>query len=109
MGGATMASTTPQPRPRLVLASASPRRLTLLAQIGVVPDAVVATGIDETPLPTEQPRQTVERLARAKATAAAGDSYVLAADTIVAVGRRILPKAENVDEARACLRLLSGR
>jgi septum formation protein len=96
--------------PRLVLASASPRRLALLAQIGVVPDAVIATDIDETPLPAEQPRLAVLRLARAKAAAAAAsDAFVLAADTVVAVGRRMLPKAKNIDEARACLRLLSGR
>jgi septum formation protein len=95
---------------RLVLASASPRRLALLAQIGVVPDAVVATDIDETALAGELPRQAVQRLARAKAAAAAtADAFVLAADTVVAVGRRILPKAASVEEARACLALLSGR
>jgi len=96
--------------PRLVLASASPRRLAMLAQIGVVPDAVVATDIDETALPAEQPRLAVQRLARAKAAAAGTpDAFVLAADTVVAVGRRMLPKAETVEQARACLRLLSGR
>src|SRR5271170_8251458 len=96
--------------PRLVLASASPRRCALLAQIGVVPDAVVATGVDETALPAEQPRHAVQRLARAKAAAAATpDAFVLAADTVVAVGRRMLPKAETIEQARACLRLLSGR
>ena len=96
--------------PRLVLASASPRRLALLAQIGVVPDSVIATDIDETPRKGELPRQTAQRLARAKAAAAAtADAYVLAADTVVAVGRRILPKAATIEEARACLGLLSGR
>jgi septum formation protein len=97
-------------RPRLVLASASQRRLALLAQIGVVPDAVVATDIDETALPAEQPRLAAQRLARAKAAAAATpDAFVLSADTVVAVGRRLLPKAENIEQARACLNLLSGR
>ncbi len=96
--------------PRLVLASASPRRVALLAQIGLVPDAVIPMQIDETPLPAELPRQAALRLARAKAAAAAEpDSFVLAADTIVAAGRRILPKAETEAQARACLDLLSGR
>jgi septum formation protein len=76
----------------------------------VVPDTIAGTDIDETPLPAEQPRQAVQRLARAKAVAAATqDAFVLAADTVVAVGRRILPKAETIEQARACLRLLSGR
>lgn len=97
-------------RPLLVLASASPRRLALLAQIGIVPDHVVATDLDEAPLAGELPRQAVQRLARAKAAAAARpDAFVLAADTIVAVGRRMLPKAASVEEARSCLALLSGR
>lgn len=100
----------PAATPRLVLASASPRRLALLAQIGVVPAAVIATDIDEAPRKGELPRHAVQRLAQAKAAAAAtADAYVLAADTIVAVGRRILPKAATIEEARACLRLLSGR
>jgi septum formation protein len=95
---------------RLILASASPRRLDLLAQIGVVPDAVAPTDIDETPLRDELPRQAALRLARAKADAAATpDGFVLAADTVVACGRRILPKAETEAQARACLTLLSGR
>jgi len=95
---------------RLVLASASPRRLALLAQIGVVPDVVISPDIDETPLLVELPRQAVLRLARAKADAAATPgAFVLAADTIVAVGRRILPKAEDESQARTCLKLLSGR
>jgi septum formation protein len=96
--------------PTLVLASASPRRLALLAQIGVVPDRVIATDIDETPLRDELPRHHAIRLARAKATkAAVSDCYVLAADTVVAAGRRILPKAETEADARRCLALLSGR
>jgi septum formation protein len=97
-------------KPRLVLASASPRRLALLAQMGVTPDEVIAADIDETPLPGETPRAAARRLARAKAEAVdAKDAMVLAADTVVAVGRRILPKAETEVEARDCLRLLSGR
>jgi septum formation protein len=95
---------------RLVLASASPRRLALLAQIGVTPDEVVAADIDETPLRKETPRALAVRLARAKAEAVkTSDALVLAADTVVAVGRRILPKAETEQDARACLALLSGR
>lgn len=95
---------------RLVLASASPRRLALLAQIGVTPDAVIAADVDETPRRRETPRALAVRLARAKAEAVeAEDAAVLAADTVVAVGRRILPKAETEADARACLRLLSGR
>ncbi|WP_395647929.1 Maf family protein [Terricaulis sp.] len=96
-------------RPRLVLASASPRRLALLAQIGVTPDEVIATDIDETPLPKETPRALAVRLARGKAEAAKTDGVVLAADTVVALGRRILPKAETEAQARECLALLSGR
>lgn len=95
---------------RLILASASPRRLALLAQIGVTPDDVIATDIDETPLKKETPRNLALRLARAKAEAVnAKDARVLAADTVVAVGRRVLPKAETEAEARTCLALLSGR
>jgi septum formation protein len=96
----------------LVLASASPRRLELLRQVGVVPDAVEPTDIDESPRPKETPRLLALRLARQKAAAGAArrpGAYVLAADTVVAVGRRVLPKAETVEEARACLALLSGR
>ncbi len=94
----------------LVLASASPRRLQLLAQIGVTPDRVVATDIDETPRRDEVPRLYAERMAREKAQAGASPgSFVLAADTVVAVGRRILPKASSESQARACLALLSGR
>ena len=96
--------------PTLVLASASPRRLALLAQIGIVPDRVIATDIDETPLRDELPRQCARRLARAKAAAVADvRGLVLAADTVVAAGRRILPKTETGAEARRCLMLLSGR
>lgn len=95
---------------RLVLASASPRRLALLAQIGITPDEVVATDVDETPRKGETPRLLALRLARAKAEAVhAQGAIVLAADTVVAVGRRILPKAETEAEAQACLTLLSGR
>lgn len=97
---------------RLVLASASPRRMDLLRQVGVTPDAVVAAEIDETPLKTETPRQTALRLALSKAAKVAethNDAYVLAADTIVAVGTRILPKVETPAQGRKCLELLSGR
>ena len=96
--------------PTLVLASASPRRLALLAQIGIVPDRVVSPDIDEAPLHDELPRQHAQRLARAKAIAvAAPGCYLLAADTVVAAGRRILPKAATEADARRCLTLLSGR
>jgi septum formation protein len=95
---------------RLVLASASPRRLALLAQIGITPDEVVAADIDETPLKGETPRLLALRLARAKAEAVQADNaVVLAADTVVAVGRRLLPKADTEQQARECLALLSGR
>lgn len=96
----------------LVLASASPRRLELLRQVGVAPDAVTPADIDESPLPKETPRLLALRLAKAKAALVAADradAYVLGADTVVAVGRRVLPKAETLEEARACLTLLSGR
>ncbi|HEX5327234.1 MAG TPA: Maf family protein, partial [Acetobacteraceae bacterium] len=97
-------------RPPLVLASASPRRLALLAQIGVVPDQVQIPNICEIPWPAELPRHYAQRVARAKVEAGAtGGCAVLAADTVVAAGRRILPKAETVEQARACLALLSGR
>lgn len=97
---------------RLVLASASPRRLDLLRQIGVTPLAVNPADIDESPLPRELPVQHAARLAAEKASAVARrhpDSLVLAADTVVACGRRILPKAETESQARTCLSLLSGR
>jgi septum formation protein len=105
-------------RPKLVLASGSPRRVSLINQAGIEPDALRPANIDETPRRGELPRACANRLARAKAQAALqlirddeelGGSYVLAADTVVAVGRRILPKAELLDEAAQCLRLLSGR
>lgn len=97
---------------RLVLASASPRRLDLLAQIGLVPDQVEAAEIDETQFPNETPRLLATRLARAKAAKVAcahPAAFVLAADTVVALGRRVLPKAETAEEVRACLGMLSGR
>ncbi|MEX2614740.1 MAG: Maf family nucleotide pyrophosphatase [Alphaproteobacteria bacterium] len=97
--------------PRLVLASASPRRLELLTQIGLPPNAVIPADIDETPLPRELPRQYAARIAAAKCDVVATqypDSIVLAADTVVARGRRILPKADNLQTARDCLNLLSG-
>ncbi len=98
--------------PPLVLASASPRRLDLLRQVGLPPDRVVPADLDESPLPRELPAGHAERLACAKAAAiAAGQpgAFVLAADTVVACGRRILPKAETETQARQCLTLLSGR
>jgi septum formation protein len=95
---------------RLILASASPRRLELLAQIGVVPDSITSTDIDETPRHAEIPRLLAQRLARAKVAAAAEpECFVLAADTVVALGRRVLPKAETAEQAAACLGKLSGR
>ena len=105
-------------RPKLVLASGSPRRLALLQQAGLEPDALLPADIDETPLKSETPRELVRRLARTKAEVARKTArtreelegaFVVAADTVVSVGRRILPKAEVVEEAAACLRLLSGR
>lgn len=93
-----------------MLASASPRRLDLLRQVGIEPDRIAPSDIDETPGKKETPRQLALRLAREKAlTVAAEGSFVLAADTVVAVGRRILPKALETAEARDCLELLSGR
>ena len=103
---------TPGPVPRLVLASASPRRLDLLARIGIVPDAVAPADIDEAALPGELPRVHAMRLAAAKAAVVAArypEAVILAADTVVAVGRRILPKTEDEAQARTCLALLSGR
>lgn len=103
-----------RPAPRLILASASPRRLELLAQIGVVPDAVIPADIDETPAPGELPRAYVARMAETKTRAvadqpASAGALVLGADTVVAVGRRILGKPETGIEARTFLGLLSGR
>lgn len=105
-------------RPFFVLASASPRRMDLLQQIGLKPDLTLPANIDETPKKAELPRAYAERLAREKAQAAltllspdrrAEDFLLLAADTVVSVGRRILPKAESEQDARECLALLSGR
>jgi septum formation protein len=98
----------------LILASSSPRRLALLRQVGVVPDAIAAPRVDETPLARELPQTYVRRMAEAKledvaARPAAAGAYVLAADTGVACGRRLLGKAEDVEAAKRCLRLLSGR
>jgi septum formation protein len=94
----------------LILGSASPRRLELLARLGLTPDRVVAADIDESPHKTEVPREYVRRMAREKALAIAdSDAYILAGDTVVALGRRILPKAEDEASARTCLNLLSGR
>jgi septum formation protein len=105
-------------RPKLILASASVRRLELLQQIGLDPDALIPADLDETPNRGELPRVLAARLAAEKAEAAAKiaahrpeleGAFLVAADTVVAVGRRILPKCEVVDEATQCLRLLSGR
>jgi septum formation protein len=99
-------------RPALVLASASPRRLELLARLGITPDRILPTDTDETPRKAELPRQLAARLARAKAEAAAEASpgaLVLAADTVVGVGRRILGKPQDDLEARRFLEFLSGR
>ena len=95
-----------------VLASASPRRRDLLARIGLVATRVEPADIDETPRPRELPRVYAARMAAGKAKFARqrrADGFILAADTVVACGRRILPKTETADEARACLELLSGR
>ncbi len=105
-------------RPKLVLASASVRRLELLAQIGMKPDALLPADVDETPKKNELPRAVAQRLASEKAhaatrIAAARDelegAFIVAADTVVSVGRRILPKCELIEDAGDCLRLLSGR
>lgn len=105
-------------RPKLVLASASPRRLALLQQVGVEPDALLPADIDETPARNELPRKLAVRLASEKAAAARrvahtrpelAGAFILAADTIVCTGRLILPKCDLVEEAGQCLRRLSGR
>ncbi|MEM1284477.1 MAG: Maf family nucleotide pyrophosphatase [Pseudomonadota bacterium] len=105
-------------RLKLVLASASPRRLALLEQIGLVPDRLEPSYVDEAPQRLELPRNLALRLARTKALTAqrrlvleedVQGALVLAADTVVAVGRRILPKAETRAQAERCLQLLSGR
>lgn len=95
--------------PKLTLASASPRRRELLARLGVEPSAVLPADIDEKPHRGELPRDYAARMAREKALASNAEDYVLAGDTVVAVGRRILPKADSKDTAHACLQLLSGR
>ncbi len=96
--------------PALILASASPRRLELLARLGIEPVAILATDIDESPLKAEVPRAYAERMAREKALAAApSEHFILSGDTVVACGRRILPKADDEATARKCLTLLSGR
>jgi len=100
----------PVPPLELILASASPRRRELLARLGLEPSAIRAADIDETPHKGEIPRDYVRRMAREKAAAVNGNgAHVLAGDTVVAVGRRILPKTEDETSARACLELLSGR
>jgi septum formation protein len=94
------------------LASSSPRRVELLARVGLKPDAIEPADIDESELKGELPRQLAKRLAEGKATKVAATNagaFILAADTVVAVGRRILPKTETEEEVRACLALLSGR
>jgi septum formation protein len=105
-------------RPKLVLASGSPRRLALLQQAGLEVDALLPADIDETPQRLEQPRALATRLASEKAAVAQkiraanpdlAPSYLVAADTVVAVGRRVLPKCETREEAEDCLQLLSGR
>jgi septum formation protein len=97
---------------KFILASASPRRQELLARIGIVPDSIDPADLDETPLRGETGRALALRLAKAKAQAVAirhPDALVLAADTVVCVGRRLLPKAETREQASECLNLLSGR
>ena len=97
---------------KLILASASPRRLDLLKQIGITPDDIIPADIDETPLKNEHPKDLARRLAASKAKAVATihpDAYILAADTVVGCGRRILDKAEDIGYARLCLQTLSGR
>jgi septum formation protein len=114
-----MAPTSVPGRPYLILASGSPRRLALLQQAGIEPDRLLPAEIDETPWPRESPRKLALRLAREKAAEAVKrlrddpeaptGSILLSADTVVCVGRRILPKAESIEDAAACIRLLSGR
>lgn len=96
--------------PELVLASASPRRRELIARLGIVPARIAAADIDETPARGELPRVYAARMAREKAEAvAAPGAHILAGDTVVALGRRVLPKAEDEATARQCLQLMSGR
>ncbi|WP_296738891.1 Maf family protein, partial [Mesorhizobium sp.] len=103
---------------KLVLASGSPRRIELLQQAGIEPDRVLPADVDETPIRAEHPRSLAKRLSKDKAEKALASlkgeedyapAFILAADTVVAVGRRILPKAETIDDAVNCLGLLSGR
>lgn len=103
---------------RLVLGSASPRRLALLEQIGIMPDHLLPADIDEAPTKKEPPKTLARRLGRTKAEAVQQlasreetlkNTYVLAADTVVSVGRRVMPKPETTDVAAGCLRMLSGR
>ncbi|MBP1853079.1 Maf-like protein [Rhizobium halophytocola] len=107
-----------EPRQSLILASGSPRRLDLLKQVGIEPARLMPMDLDETPKKSEHPRSLARRLALEKAKAALAETsrdpawsgaYILAADTVVAVGRRILPKAEYLEEASSALHLLSGR
>lgn len=110
--GALSSNNPPRKGQPLILASASPRRLALLAQIGVTPSQIIPADIDETPSHAELPRPHALRLAEQKASAIAAqhsDAFILAADTVVGVGRRILPKTESRDEARRCIALMSGR
>lgn len=93
----------------LTLASASPRRRELLGRLGLAPNAVMPADIDETPRPRELPKEYAARMGREKALAVSASGFVLAGDTVVACGRRILPKTEDKAEARACLELMSGR
>ncbi|HET9427224.1 MAG TPA: nucleoside triphosphate pyrophosphatase [Allosphingosinicella sp.] len=106
----TLAGDPPGTPPRLILASASPRRLELLSRIGVTPDEIIPAEVDESPRKGERPVDYARRMAadKAKAIASPG-ALILAADTVVAAGRLILPKAENESDARRALELLSGR
>jgi septum formation protein len=115
---ASSSDTSSRWRPKLILASASPRRLALLQQAGIEPDALLPADVDEAPLKSESAKELAKRLSRTKAEAARRtarnqdelkDAYIVSADTVVVAGGRILPKAELVEEAAACLRLLSGR
>lgn len=112
--GASPIASNRESRPILILASESPRRRALLAQAGIEPDEIVPAHLDESVRKGEIPRVHAERLAQEKATAVAAawqgaPALVLAADTVVACGRRILPKALSPHEVRACLGLLNGR
>ena len=113
-GASPTASNNSRLKSVLILASESPRRKALLAQAGIVPDAIMPASIDEQPHRNETPREHALRLARAKLLSArsawtGAPSYFLAADTVVALGRRILPKADSQEDVRRCLSLLSGR